>query len=73
MCASSIKLYIFGGNISCDNFKASNDAVFNISDLSKIEEEFNNPMDLFNHWYEEAKKHVTEGLPHVCCLATVSK
>ncbi|XP_012142678.1 pyridoxine/pyridoxamine 5'-phosphate oxidase isoform X3 [Megachile rotundata] len=43
-----------------------------LSDLAKIEEETDNPIELFRIWRDEARKYNPRA-PDACCLATVSK
>lgn len=44
----------------------------NISDLAKIEEVVDHPIELFRIWHDEAQKYNSKALD-ICCLATTSK
>lgn len=44
----------------------------NISDLAKIEEVVDHPIELFRIWQDEARKYNSKALD-ICCLATTSK
>ena len=43
-----------------------------LSDLAKIEEEIEHPVDLFRIWRDQARRYNPRA-PDACCLATVSK
>lgn len=43
-----------------------------LSDLAKIEEEIEHPVELFRIWRDEARRYNPRA-PDACCLATVSK